>query len=389
MNDPNEAGHRRNKGAMELDALIDGALADQAFLGIACGLWIDGKEGYLRYAGCIEEGATAAIVGPDTLFDAASLTKPLATAPLVLSARDSGALELAAPIGRYLPAINCAAANLPVETLLSHTSGLPAIPAIECAFSDAASPEGKSTIDREKAVAMLLSIEPECPVGESVLYSCTGYMLLGLILERISGQSIGSLYRTTLAAPLGLPRACFASGLGLDGRPALVDGAAPTEYCAWRGRRIRGQVHDESAYCFAGQAGNAGLFVSLDDVRLTAMAYLGGGGHSDAGREGSDVHRPCSPRSLRDLAEDRTPGLNEARMLGFRLNDGTTFMGPLWSASSYGHTGFTGTSLAIWPERRMVAAVLTNRVYFGREQTLQKMADFRMAFHTIAAQRFV
>jgi CubicO group peptidase (beta-lactamase class C family) len=70
------------------------------------------------------------------------------------------------------------------------------------------------------------------------------------------------------------------------------------------------------------------------------------------------------------------------------MNDGSTFAGPLWPASTFGHTGFTGTSLAIWPERRMIAIVLTNRVYYGRERTMQKMADFRVAFHSIAARRF-
>ncbi len=397
MRDANDTENEKGPGAAELDALIDGALADKAFPCIACGLWIDGRERYLRFAGSVDPEAGGAragdigpsgSVGPGTLFDAASLTKPLATAPLALAARDSGALDLAAPVGRYLPEVNASTACIPVGSLLTHTSGLPAIPAIERAFPGASDRTTGSkrinaaartpAIDRARAVKTLLAIEPERPVGESVVYSCTGYMLLGLILERISGQSLGELYATALARPLGLPRARFASSIGADGGPAPIDGAAPTEFCAWRGRRVRGQVHDESAYCFGGQAGNAGLFVSLEDVRRSAAAYLGAG--AAAG--------PLSPRSLRDLEEDRTTGLNEARSFGFRMNDGSTFAGPLWPASSFGHTGFTGTSLAIWPERRMIAAVLTNRVYFGREPTMQKMADFRVAFHTIAARRF-
>ena len=395
MSDSNDIADGRGPGAAELDALIDGALADEAFPCIACGLWIDGKERYLRFAGSAD---------PATLFDAASLTKPLATAPLALIARDAGALDLAAPIGRYLPDINAAAAGIPVGTLLTHTSGLPAIPAIERAFPGLAErsgtkkcdrttgsdricdEDGAPAIDRARAIATLLAIEPERPVGQGVVYSCTGYMLLGLILERISGRSLGELYRTALAEPLGLPRARFASGQDPDGGPAPIAGAAPTEFCAWRGRRVRGQVHDESAYCFGGQAGNAGLFVSLEDVRRTAEAYLGGS--AAAGLEAGATAGPLSPRSLCDLAQDRTPGLNEARSLGFRMNDGSTFAGPLWPASTFGHTGFTGTSLAIWPERRMIAIVLTNRVYYGRERTMQKMADFRVAFHSIAARRF-
>jgi CubicO group peptidase (beta-lactamase class C family) len=416
MSESNDTLRERGPGAAELDALIDGALADEAFPCIACGLWIDGRERYLRFAGSADPGAAGAIgvgpsgsFGPETLFDAASLTKPLATAPLALIARDSAALDLAAPVGRYLPEINTAAAGVPVGSLLTHTSGLPAIPAIERAFPGLAERSALNTndrttgsgricaeggapaIDRARAVKALLAIEPERPVGRGVVYSCTGYMLLGLILERLSGQTLGGLYRTAMAEPLGLPRARFASGIGADGGPAPIEGAAPTEFCAWRGRRVRGQVHDESAYCFGGQAGNAGLFVSLEDVRRTAAAYLGAGaavtpvpGAAALGATASSL----SPRALLDLEEDRTPGLNEARSLGFRMNDGTTFAGPLWPASSFGHTGFTGTSLAIWPERRMIAIILTNRVYFGRERTMQKMADFRVAFHSIAARRF-
>ena len=395
MRESNDTVNERTQGATELDALIGAALAEETFPCIACGLWIDGKERYLRFAGSAD---------PATLFDAASLTKPLATAPLALIARDSGALDLAAPIGRYLPDTNADAAGIPVGALLTHTSGLPSIPAIERAFpylaersglkkSDRTTgsdriydEDGAPAIDRAQAVKALLAIEPERPVGQGVVYSCTGYMLLGLILERISGQALGELYRTALADPLGLPRARFASGLDPDGGPTPIEGAAPTEFCAWRGRRVRGQVHDESAYCFGGQAGNAGLFVSLEDVRRTAEAYLSG---SAAANQGAGATAGLlSPRSLSDLAQDRTPGLNEARSLGFRMNDGSTFAGPLWPASSFGHTGFTGTSLAIWPERRMIAVVLTNRVYYGRERTMQKMADFRVAFHSIAARRF-
>jgi CubicO group peptidase (beta-lactamase class C family) len=426
MRESNDSAKGRGPGAAELDSLIEAALADEAFPCVACGIWIDGKERYLRCAGSADpemEGvgggagsaggaSKASGVGPETLFDAASLTKPLATAPLALLARDSGALDLAAPLGRYLPEINTAAADIPVGALLTHTSGLPAIPAIERAFpglggGSAGKTNDRTTglngidtevrtraIERSRAIAALLAIEPERPVGESVVYSCTGYMLLGLILERISGQSLGELYRTALAAPLGLPRARFAAGVAADGGPAPIPGAAPPEFCAWRGRRVRGQVHDESAYCFGGQAGNAGLFVSLEDVRRTAAAYLRADADASAdacaaaGATAVAASR-LSPRSIRDLGEDRTPGLNEARSFGFRMNDGTTFAGPLWPASSFGHTGFTGTSLAIWPERRMIAVVLTNRVYYGREPTMQKMADFRVAFHSIAARKFI
>ena len=100
----------------------------------------------------------------------------------------------------------------------------------------------------------------------------------------------------------------------------------------------------------------------------------------------ADGRRFLDQRSITDLKSEKTLGLGERRSLGFRLHEAGTFEGPLWRPSSFGHTGFTGTSLVISPEQRMVAIVLTNRVYYGRDETMQKMADFRVAFHTLVAE---
>ncbi|PKL06013.1 MAG: esterase, partial [Spirochaetae bacterium HGW-Spirochaetae-9] len=264
---------------------------------------------------------------------------------------------------------------LPLSSLLAHSSGLPAIPALERHFASAAS------IDREKAIAALCSIQPERGPDEAVVYSCVGYMLLGLVLERLSGKLLGEFYRTEIAEPLGLPRATFAPGISPTGEPLAIEGAAPTEFCAWRGRRVRGQVHDESAYCLGGQAGNAGLFVSLEDVRATASLLLEDGTACGKALLGEE--------SIAWLSHSTTEGLGERRTLGYRLNEPGCFMGPLWPASSLGHTGFTGTSLALSREKRMMAIILTNRVYYGREETMQKMADFRIAFHSLACEEFI
>ncbi|MFA6366738.1 MAG: serine hydrolase, partial [Candidatus Hydrogenedentales bacterium] len=92
--------------------------------------------------------------------------------------------------------------------------------------------------------------------------------------------------------------------------------------------------------------------------------------------------------SVRDLMTDKTPNLGERRSFGFRMKEPETFTGPLWPASSFGHTGFTGTSLAVSPRQRLIAIILTNRVYYGRNETTQKIADFRTRFHTLAFRDF-
>jgi CubicO group peptidase (beta-lactamase class C family) len=250
-----------------LDLLIDRALGNKTFPAIACGVWIDEHPTFLRYAGFADPlGSACSNLEPitgKTLFDVASLTKPCATVLLTLRANEASSIDINRTVGFYLPDINSRMADIPVHSLLTHTSGLPAIPALERHFLSSHS------LERTAATTELFAIEPERTHGEHVSYSCTGYMLLGLILERISGTLLGELYQKEIAGPLRLPWATFAPGISRSGEPLALAGTAATEICGWRKRRIRGQVHDESAYCLGGHSGNAGLFATLEDVFLT------------------------------------------------------------------------------------------------------------------------
>jgi CubicO group peptidase (beta-lactamase class C family) len=290
---------------------------------------------------------------------------------------DSSAIDPERTVGYYLAGAGLGrtlaseTARLPLGSLLNHTSGLPPIPALQAFFPDPA------RIDRDEAIARLLAIRPEAEVGARVAYSCTGYMILGVVLESVSGVSLGELFRREMAEPLRLPRAKFGRAEpGRTSEPAPLSGAAATELCAWRGRRVRGQVHDESAFCLGGQAGNAGLFVSLDDVERLA------GLMADGGR--LDGRRILSERSVARMTTDSTPGLEERRGYGYRLHDEATVDGPAWPRPTFGHTGFTGGSLFIEPGRRLVSIALTNRVYFGRDETAPRIAEFRRAFNALA-----
>jgi len=140
-------------------------------------------------------------IDPETRFDVASMTKPLSTSLLILKALQAGALSLQDCIGNYLPQLNYRTGQIPLLALLTHTSGLPAIPALHRFFVDS------SRLDRNLAFERLFSIEPEFASGQHVIYSCTGYILLGALLERISGMLLGELFQKEIAAPLRLGHA--------------------------------------------------------------------------------------------------------------------------------------------------------------------------------------
>lgn len=354
----------------DLDAVVDSGLRDRVFPGIACGIWKEGRLRYRRLSGFRDLEPEALPVESDTIFDLASLTKPLATAILVMRARDGGGLELSDPLGRFLPEAAPGARELSLLDILAHRSGLPAIPALERFFPDS------GRVDPELAARRLLEIEPEAPAAASVVYSCTGYMLLGLALERITGLRLPELFRREIALPLGLsPSAGFRPG------PELRERAAATEFCRWRGRRIRGEVHDESAYCMGGAAGNAGLFAGLEDVARIASIFLNEG----KGGNGASI---LSPESARLMTSSLTEGLNRRRAVGWAMHDAETQDGPDWPEASFGHTGFTGTSVFMEPASRLLVVALTNRVYYGREATAEILPPFRSALHSAAIAAF-
>lgn len=296
-----------------------------------------------------------------TIFDLASLTKPLATTLLVLKAADRGEIGLDDRTDKYLPEAKGTGGGATVRDLLRHAAGLPAIPALERFFPDPYRP------DRNRAMAALFAIEPERRPGESVVYSCTGFLLLGALLERLGGQRLSALFDREIALPLGLNRgAGYASFLPDD---EARKRAAPTEFCAWRKRRVVGEVHDESSYCLGGDGGNAGLFADLAGAEKLFAVYETGGGL-------------LSPGIVAEAKRLQTSGLNRKRGLGLQLHDAESFDGPACPEDSYGHTGFTGTSVWNAPSAGISATALTNRVYYGRERTAETMAAFRRAFHT-------
>ncbi|HEY3060971.1 MAG TPA: serine hydrolase domain-containing protein [Chloroflexota bacterium] len=279
-------------------------------------------------------------VTPETWYDLASLTKVLCTIPLCLDLIVAGRLDPQAKVRELLPEVAWLQdrPNLGDATVLqlaTHTSGLPAW-----------EPLYTLGLDRATLLARVLYTPLQRPPG-TIVYSDLGIIVLGHILERLSGCRLEEL-AGGLFARIGLQRElAFAVPEGVR--------VAPTERCPWRQRLLRGEVHDENASALGGVAPHAGLFGTLNGVAAYAHALLTGRLHSP----------PVLEYASREHARAEPPDV-ERRGFGWVLMHRGWSGGDLISARSLGHTGFTGTGLWIDLERQRYSVLLTNRVYPSR-----------------------
>ena len=311
----------------------------------------------------------------DTVFDVASLTKPLVTATLTLALVADGRLALDAPIGRSVPSWREGAkARATIRHLLTHTSGLPAWKPFYRDLEPAqiATPEGKrrviDAVEREP-----LEIEP----GAGSRYSDLGFILLGSLIEREAGRPLDRLAADRIVTPLGLPSMSYRP-VGAPLARDCVARVASTEDCPWRGRVLRGEVHDENAYAMGGVAGHAGLFADARDVHRLVRAWR------DA-RTGRAAHWPAA---LVDEFLTRQGGLGDGGgALGWTVPTPPSTSGRYFSPRSFGHLGFTGTSVWVDPDRDLTVVLLTNRVHPDRAN--EALAAFRPAIHDLIYETVV
>jgi CubicO group peptidase (beta-lactamase class C family) len=293
-------------------------------------------------------------VTADTWFDLASLTKVLVTVPVAVELMVSGRLDPQLTVRDHLPEVAWLQEhpNLGDATLLqlaTHTSGLPAW-----------QPLYTLGLERATFFARLLHTPLASQPG-TIVYSDLGILVLGHILERLTGRPLDGLARE-LFSRLGLADSlAYAVPAGVD--------VAPTEHCPWRGRLLRGEVHDENAAALGGIAPHAGLFGTLRGVAGYARALLDG-----------RLHRASVVEYLStEHARSRAAGL-ERRGFGWVLMHPGWSGGDLMSRRSIGHTGFTGTGLWIDLDRARYSVLLTNRVYPSRH-TESGIVGLRRAFN--------
>lgn len=328
-----------------IDSLMIAAIDSGAFPGAALAVGRGdvivklGGYGYHTYEGGAE-------VTPESVFDLASLTKVIATTTAAMKLYEEGRLDLDAPVARYLPAFRQnGKERTTVRQLLTHTSGLIPFRAFHT--------EGITSRDEviEAIMAEPLVYKPDTESR----YSDLGLIALALAIERITGRTFGSYVRGEIFEPLGMQSTGFRA-VGVTDSMIV-----PTEYDAtFRKRLVQGEVHDETAWILGGTAGHAGLFSTAED--LARFAYMLANGGQFGGQQF------LKTETIRLFTTPFDPELH-TRALGWdtRSPEGYSSAGTYFGPRSFGHTGFTGTSIWIDPDQRLFAVLLTNRVYPTRD----------------------
>ncbi len=316
--------------------------------------------------------ASVPVVEPmraDTVFDLASLTKPLVTAALTLSLVAERRCSLDDTVGTYLPAwTEGPKARATLRHLLTHTAGLPGWRPLYQALDPAlvATPSGRRRITESAEREPLLS-DP----GSESRYSDLGFILLGAIVEQTGKRPLDEAAREHLFTPLGLSSVGYLPVGDVNGRAWLTGRrVAATEHCPWRGRVLRGEVHDENAYAMGGVSGHAGLFGDALAVRGLVRAW----------RDAVLGRSALWPGDLATRFVTRQPDLGQGTWaLGWTVPTPPSTSGRFFSPRAYGHLGFTGTSVWVDPDRELTVVLLTNRVHPTREN--HGIVSFRPSIH--------
>ena len=313
------------------------------------------EKGFGRLGWTSESGA---VDTENTIYDLASLTKVVGTTTAVMILFDEGKIQLDDPVSKYIPEFKGENRELvTIKMLLEHRSGLPAGRDL---WRIAHTPE--------EARAAVISTTLLAAPGQYYVYSDLGADMLGFAVEAITGEGLDAFLQRRVFTPLGMSDTHFRPDGSLRGR------IAPTELTPPRGYPLRGEVHDENAYALGGVAGHAGLFSTVSDLSIFAQMMLNGGRYNGA-RIVAD--------STVQLFTRRAAG---TRALGWDTCAGEFGCGKYFGAEAYGHTGYTGTSLWIDPDRDMFVILLTNRVHAAKARRPAKViSDVRADLADAAA----
>ncbi len=353
--EPEQAGISSEK-LEPLYALIERGVEERAFPGAVLVVGRRGKIAVRRAFGAFDYSETAQPMTLDAIFDLASLTKVVGTTTAAMILFERRRLDLEMPVYRYIPEFGREGGKekVKVKHLLTHSSGLPAY---ERLFLEL---KGKESFIK-RICQMPLEYEP----GSKAVYSDFGMILLGEIIERVTARKLDEFYRAEIFQPLGMRETMY--------RPprSLLKRIPPTEDDPWRKRVVRGEVHDENTYAMGGISAHAGLFSTAGDLAKFCQMMLNGGIYD---------HRRILRRATIEKFTRRQDWVpSSSRAMGWDTPTPGGAGGSLLSASAYGHTGFTGTSIWIDPERELFVIFLTNRVHPTRENN--KIREYRAMVH--------
>jgi CubicO group peptidase (beta-lactamase class C family) len=334
-----------------LQAILDRAVADSAFSGAVAVIGSHTGPMVTITAGRQDWGSVYKTT-ISTIWDLASLTKVVGTTSAMMQLVENGKVDLDAPVQRYLPEwTGTNKEKVTVRHLLTHQSGLPAFKTYY-----------KENVSPDSTLRLFINTPLDTLPGVRMLYSDIGAILLGKIVERVSGETLDRYLARHVFAPLGM----------VDTRYKLPSveryRTAPTEIDPWRGRHLLGEVHDENAYALGQVSGHAGLFSTARDLEKLAGAYLNGGVFGRG--------RLARPETIK-LFTTVNDSTFSSRALGWDTPSANSSAGHFMERPAFGHTGFTGTSLWIAPQHDLYVILLSSRVNPTRNNS--KIGPVRVA----------
>lgn len=341
------------------------------------------EAGEIRHAGAsgmaVLEPETIPASG-ETIYDLASLTKPLVTGLILGILLENGEITLDDEIGKYLPRLSSSDKNeITIRQLASHTSGFQAWHPFYL-FEDEA--ERKSNV-----LSQIAGLELEARTGTKVIYSDLNFLLLGFILEKVTGLSYADLAQKYIIRPLGLKDTFFNPISDLKPRIAASEKGNtyekkmcfdafpdnPRVETALRSEIIWGEVHDGNCHYLGGAAGNAGLFSTAEGTHQLALQFMSG------------FSTLLGPETCGLFRKNLTEGLDQARSISFQLAATTgSSAGPDLSPDAFGHLGFTGTSVWVDGASKRVYVLLSNRTHAAKPP-FADLAETRKAFHSLSS----
>ena len=334
--------------------MLKQAIVARSFPAAATAVTYRGKLVGLKGFGRFTYEADSHEVQIDTVFDLASVSKVVATTTMAMHLYERGLLDLNAPVVGTVPEF---ARNDPrcrqvtFRMLLAHSSGLPAYEKLFLL--------GPS---RDELLTAAFSVRLTADPGTRAEYSDIGFIILGIALERLADESLDSYCQREIFGPLGMSHTTF--------NPAAAQRSSiPPTVDDWefRNRIVQGEVHDENASALGGVAGHAGVFSNAEDLAIFAQAMLNGG---------APILRP---ETIELFTQRESTPTGTSRALGWDTPSAPSQSGKYFSPRSYGHLGYTGTSLWIDPERQLSVTLLTNRTWPDR--TSQAIKEVRPRFH--------
>lgn len=325
--------------AGQISALVNDEIAKGNFPGAAVLVGQNGRTLYEQAFGNQVIEPNQLPMRTDTVFDLASMTKPMATGAAVMKLVDQGRLKPDDYVRQYLPAFACAGKEeVQIRHLLTHTSGLPAYTNAQALADQHGSPCSEEVINK------ICRLESMNPPGETFRYSCLGYIALAQIVQQVSGQSIDAFTRENIFAPLGMQHTRFQP-------PELwQENTAATEIVD--GKVLRGSVHDPLARLREGMSGNAGLFSTAGDVGIFCNMLL-----QQGQVRGQTI---LSKEAVALMTSTQSHG----RAFGFDLDSSYAWIkGDHTSDRAFCHSGYTGTSVVCDPATSVYVVILTNRAH--------------------------